>query len=167
MSKKKGFILIALFIFSSKIFAGELLNEMYIYDELILQETTKHQINPELIYSIIKIESHFNEKALSPKGAQGLMQLMPFTAKRFGVTDPKDSKQNLKAGIEYMAFLINRYGDVNYAIAAYNSGENAVEKYKGIPPYKETINYVKKVRAEYTKLTGLSLPHKKEFYAAK
>ncbi len=99
-----------------------------------------------LIKAIIQIESSFNPRAVSPKGAQGLMQLMPATANSYQVSDPFDVKDNLRGGIRYFAHLMNRYNnDVRLALAAYNAGETAVAKYNGIPPYPETQEYVKYV----------------------
>lgn len=152
-------------IYCQTIMANRIINELYIYDDLITKESKKYGVDPQLIYSIIKIESNYNDRAVSSAGAQGLMQLMPQTAKRFSVTDSFDSEQNIKAGIEYIAFLIDRYQDVNYALAAYNAGENAVDNYMGIPPYKETQNYVKKISREYKKLTGLTIPEPGIFFA--
>ena len=104
--------------------------------------------DPDLIHAVILAESAYREKALSPKGAMGLMQLMPATAKRLGVEDPWDPVQNIEGGAKYLRFLLDRYqGDVELAVAAYNAGEGAVDKYgRTVPPYKETVLYVKKVK---------------------
>jgi hypothetical protein len=91
------------------------------------------------------VESNYNQFAVSPKGAQGLMQLMPETAARFGVTDSFDAKQNIDAGVRYLKLLQNTFQDDRLAIAAYNAGEGAVAKYGNVPPYRETIDYVAKV----------------------
>ena len=108
----------------------------------------RHGLDPDLIHAVILAESAYREKALSPKGAMGLMQLMPATAERLGVDDPWDPMQNIEGGAKYLRFLLDRYqGDVELAVAAYNAGEGAVDKYgRTIPPYKETITYVKKVK---------------------
>ncbi|CAM2068239.1 Lytic transglycosylase domain-containing protein [Sulfidibacter corallicola] len=107
-------------------------------------------VDPDLVYAVIQVESAANIKALSSKGAIGLMQLMPFTAERFGVTNPWDPRQNIRGGISYLRYLLSYFeGDVDLVLAAYNAGENAVDKYGGIPPYKETKRYVKKVRRYY------------------
>jgi soluble lytic murein transglycosylase-like protein len=97
------------------------------------------------------VESNFDEKAKSPKGAMGYMQLMPKTAKRFGVIDITDPRQNIRGGTEYLRYLIDLFNqDISLALAGYNAGENAVVKYDySIPPYKETENYVKKVMKHY------------------
>ena len=108
-------------------------------------------IEAPLVHSIIKTESNYNPAALSPKGAQGIMQLIPSTAKRFGVEDAYDPEQNIQGGVSYLKFLLNHYrDDYRRVIAAYNAGEAAVDKYHGIPPFQETRNYVSTV-ARYLK----------------
>ena len=122
------------------------------YLDLIQQIAKSYDLNPELVKAVIKIESNFNAKAVSPKGAKGLMQLMPATAKRFGVTDVFDPEDNIRGGVKYLAFLFDEFGEQNLdlVLAGYNAGENAVHKYgKEIPPYKETQQYVKKVKAVF------------------
>ncbi|MCW8930548.1 MAG: transglycosylase SLT domain-containing protein [Gammaproteobacteria bacterium] len=109
-------------------------------------------IEPQLVLALIKQESNFKTNARSHKGAIGLMQLMPDTAKRFGVKEIWDPRQNIKGGIRYLSWLLKRYqGDVALALAGYNAGENAVTRYNGIPPYKETQNYVKRIMKVYGK----------------
>lgn len=109
-------------------------------------------VDPDLVKAVIRVESSNNYKVMSNKGAQGLMQLIPETAERFGVKNAWDPRQNIKGGIKYLRFLLAYFeGNVDYALAAYNAGENAVDKYKGIPPYKETRRYVQKIRKLYTK----------------
>ncbi len=120
------------------------------YQASIVKYSRKYGVSESLIKAIITAESCFNAKAVSPKGAQGLMQLMPPTAKRFGVTDSFNTDLNIKAGTNYLKFLLEYFEeDILHAIAAYNAGEGAVDKYKGIPPYKETRQYVTKVAALY------------------
>jgi len=120
------------------------------YDKTIKKYSQKYGISTALIKSIITAESCFRSKAVSPKGAQGLMQLMPATAARFGVSDRFDTDLNIKAGTRYLKFLLGYFkGDFLNTIAAYNAGEGVVKKYKGIPPYKETIQYVSKVSTLY------------------
>jgi len=99
-----------------------------------------------LVHSVIRAESNYNPNAVSPKGALGLMQLIPATARRFGVSNVFDAQENIQGGVRYLRFLLDYYeGDYTRAIAAYNAGEAAVDKYHGIPPYAETQNYVSRV----------------------
>jgi len=120
------------------------------YDASINKYASKYGISTALIKSVITAESCFNPKAVSPKGAQGLMQLMPATAERFGVKDSFDTDANIRGGTRYLKFLLEYFeDDLLDAIAAYNAGEGTVKKYKGIPPYKETRQYVSKVSTLY------------------
>jgi soluble lytic murein transglycosylase-like protein len=114
----------------------------------------RYAIDPALAMAIISVESHFNERAVSSKNAQGLMQLMPDTAERFGVKDAFNAEQNIKGGLTYLRWLLAFFrGNVSLVAAAYNSGERTVEKYRGVPPYRETIDYVQKVINLYQKPT--------------
>ena len=116
----------------------------------LVDEAAKNfDVNPLLVDSVIQVESNYNPFAVSPKGAQGLMQLMPATARRFGVTDSFDPKQNIEAGVRYLKFLQDTFQDDRLAIAAYNAGEKAVAKYGDVPPYPETVSYVAKVGKKY------------------
>lgn len=120
--------------------------------EIVNDIAPGHNIEPRLILAIIQQESNFKSKAVSHKGAQGLMQLIPTTAKRFGVKNAFDVKQNITGGTRYLAWLLKKYqGNVAFALAGYNAGENAVARYNGIPPYKETQNYVKRIMKVYGK----------------
>ena len=116
---------------------------------LIAEAAKNFDVNPLLVDSVIQVESNYNPFAVSAKGAQGLMQLMPGTAQRFGVTDSFDPKQNIEGGVRYLKFLQDTFGDDRLAIAAYNAGENAVARYKDVPPYPETVSYVAKVGKKY------------------
>lgn len=109
-----------------------------------------YDLAPELVLAVIDAESGFDPRARSPKGAQGLMQLIPATAKRFDVEDPWRPLDNLHGGMAYLRWLLERFdGDVELALAGYNAGENAVARYAGIPPYRETRNYVKRITRVY------------------
>jgi soluble lytic murein transglycosylase-like protein len=118
--------------------------------ELIDALGAEHELDPALIRAVIQVESNFNRKAISPKGAQGLMQLMPATIWRFSVGDAYDPHENIGAGARYLRQLLELFrGDLTLALAAYNAGENAVLRYKGVPPYAETRDYVTKVLSLY------------------
>jgi soluble lytic murein transglycosylase-like protein len=123
-------------------------------DGYLIDAGTRNGIDPLLLYSIMHQESSFKSHAISPKGARGLMQLMPGTAMRFGVTNIFDPKQNIEGGARYVSFLLDRFdGDVNLTLAGYNAGEGAVEKYGWrIPPYAETQEYVRRISRRYSLL---------------
>lgn len=117
------------------------------FDSFISSASHEYAIDPALVKAVIHAESNFNPKARSPKGAMGLMQLMPATARSLGVIDASIPANNIKGGVQYLATLLKRFkGDVSLAAAAYNAGPEAVEKYLGIPPYDETIVYVQRVK---------------------
>jgi hypothetical protein len=108
----------------------------------------RHSLDPDLVQAVVAVESGFRPDAVSPKGAQGLMQLMPYTARALGVKDSFDPAANLDGGTRYLRALLERYGgDVTRALAAYNAGEGAVARHGGVPPYPETMAYVRKVLA--------------------
>jgi soluble lytic murein transglycosylase-like protein len=127
-------------------------------DEIIVTAATRHGVEPLLLYSVMHQESAFNSQAVSPKGARGLMQLMPATAARFGVKNIFDPEQNIHGAAQYLRFLLDLFdGNVSLALAGYNAGEGAVKKYGyEVPPYPETINYVRKIKRRYTNLSSLS-----------
>ena len=112
---------------------------------LIDKYSQKYNLDKNLVKAVVQQESGFNSKAKSPAGALGLMQLMPSTAKGLGVRNPFDAEQNIAGGTKYLKNLINKYDSVKLGLAAYNAGSGAVQKYGGVPPYKETQNYVKKI----------------------
>jgi soluble lytic murein transglycosylase-like protein len=121
------------------------------FKDLIEQTAAKHQVDVRLVHAVIQTESAYDSDAISPAGAVGLMQLMPETAKRFGVENRQAPEQNVEGGIRYLRHLMNLFpNDLDLAVAAYNAGENAVMRHNNsIPPYPETINYVKQVLALY------------------
>ena len=119
------------------------------YDSIITEHAAAHGIRADLVRALIHAESAFNPTALSIKGAMGLMQLMPATALAYGVTNAYDPVQNIRAGVAYLRSLLQRYSNnEELALAAYNAGPTAVAKYDGVPPYRETRNYVAKIRNE-------------------
>jgi soluble lytic murein transglycosylase-like protein len=124
------------------------------YDSIIEKAAISASVEPNLLRAVIVVESGFNSRAVSKRGAVGLMQLMPATASRFGVSNPYDPRENVHAGAQYLKFLIDRFGqDVRLALAAYNAGEEAVDRNGGqIPPFTETMAYVPRVLRIYKML---------------
>ncbi len=118
--------------------------------QMVTSACEKHHIDPRLVMAVIQQESGFNQNAISKTGAQGLMQLMPATAKSLGVNNAFNPAENIEGGVKYLKGLLDRYnGNTILALAAYNAGPNAITKHNGIPPYKETQNYVKNILKNY------------------
>jgi soluble lytic murein transglycosylase-like protein len=167
------FALISLFLFSnltgvlfSRVMAPEAIATEHVFhipadiptsgdpelDRVIFEAGEKQGVDPRFIHAVIWQESKYETRAISHAGAQGLMQLIPATAKRFGCEDPNDPVQNITAGTKYLSWLLKRFsGNVELALAGYNAGEGAVDKYDGIPPYNETQKYVKIISKRYGK----------------
>lgn len=121
------------------------------FRDIIYDKAREYEVDPFIVQALILAESAYNPDAISRVGAQGLMQLMPKTAELYGVTNIRDPEENITGGVKLLRDLIDRYnGNLDLALAAYNAGETAVEKYRGIPPYNETIDYVRKVRKYYS-----------------
>ncbi len=128
-------------------------NSRNAYDSYIRDSAQRHGIDPALLKAMMHTESSFNPNARSPVGAQGLMQLMPATARRFKVSNAWNPSENIEGSAKYLAWLMRRFNNrVEYAVAGYNAGEGNVDKYNGIPPFKETRNYVKSVMSRYNSL---------------
>jgi len=128
----------------------------------------RHGLPPELLHSVIQVESNYNPNAVSPKGALGIMQLIPATARRFGVTDVFDPVENIEGGARYLQYLLGLFdGDYPLALAAYNAGENAVAKYGNVPPYPETQTYLRLVAKRLGEAQKVSAAKAKERKEAK
>jgi soluble lytic murein transglycosylase-like protein len=124
---------------------------------MVEQTASRHQIDPQLVHAIIKVESEYDPKAVSAKGAMGLMQLIPETAQRFGVENPFNPKENIEGGVSYLKHLLDLYrGDLSLSLAAYNAGEAAVQRFGGIPSFAETRKYVRKVTDIYQSVSPQS-----------
>lgn len=116
------------------------------FREAVDRIAQRNKLPPQLVHSVIKVESNYNPNAISPKGALGLMQLIPSTARRFGVSNAFNPMENVEGGARYLRYLVDLYkGDYRLALAAYNAGEGAVAKHRGVPPYPETVNYLHQV----------------------
>jgi len=116
------------------------------FDKLIVEAAKKFDVDAALVSAVIKAESDFNAREISNKGARGLMQLMPSTAERFGVTDSYDPAANIYGGVRYLRWLLQTFnGNADLAVAAYNAGEGNVWKYNGVPPFRETVNYINRI----------------------
>ncbi|MGJ5816572.1 lytic transglycosylase domain-containing protein [Paludibaculum fermentans] len=118
--------------------------------EIVERAAKAHAVDPLLVHSVIRAESNYNPTAVSPKGAEGLMQLIPATARRFGALNSFDAEENITAGVKYLKYLQEMFKDDRLALAAYNAGEGAVQKYgNNVPPYRETVQYVDRVGKSY------------------
>jgi soluble lytic murein transglycosylase-like protein len=124
-------------------------------DDHIKEVAARHGVRADLVAAVIEAESDFNPRAVSRRGARGLMQLMPKTAKRLGVADPFDPKENIEAGVKHLRAMMDRFdNNIPLALAAYNAGEVAVIKYRGVPPYRETRAYVKRIMKKLDRSTA-------------
>ncbi len=129
----------------------------YSFNQLVEQVSLKYGINPSFVHAVIKAESNYNPRAISPKGALGLMQLMPQTARRFGVASVFNPAENLEGGVRYLRYLLDLYEkepasmQTALSLAAYNAGEGAVDRFGGVPPYAETRQYVRRVKQLYNR----------------
>jgi hypothetical protein len=130
--------------------SGYMNKKEQLFHPIIIQVSSRHQVDPALVKAIIMAESGYNPKAISKRGAKGLMQLMPSTAEALGVEDIFNPKQNISGGVRYFKQLVNKFdGDIKLALAAYNAGSRNVRQYQGIPPFKSTQYYIKKVFRYY------------------
>jgi len=129
------------------------------YISLINQWAPQFDLDANLVRAIVAVESNYDQFAVSKKGAQGLMQLIPATSKRFGVRDAFDPADNIRGGIRYLNFLMSYFqGNLEHVLAAYNAGEKTVVRYQGVPPYPETQKYIRKVTSLYHALTSATVP---------
>jgi len=127
------------------------------FSDVIAQAAKRHRLDPVLLTAMTEVESRFDPTAVSHKGAGGLLQLMPATAERFGVQDRFDAAQNVNAGARYFSWLLDRYeGRTDLALAGYNAGEDAVDHHQGVPPYRETQDYVVRVLESFDRMTAAS-----------
>ena len=120
------------------------------FEELVQEHSQRQSLRPELVRAVIQVESGFDPRATSPKGAMGLMQLMPQTARSLGVLNAYDPEENIRGGTVYLRQLLNKFGSEQLALAAYNAGPGAVDRYDGVPPYRETREYVRQVGSKAT-----------------
>lgn len=131
-------------------------------DSLVDRYARIYSLDANIMLAQLWQESRFNPRAVSPKGAKGIAQFMPATARRFGITDPFDIEQSIRGQAKYMRFLLDKFGDYALALAGYNAGEGNVKKYKGIPPFKETKNYVNSILNKVKKYTGIDSSDEKK-----
>ena len=136
-------------------------------DQLIQEHARKHSLPSSLLKAVVKTESNFNRWAVSPKGAKGLMQLMPGVCEQYGVKDPFDMEQNIRAGTNYLKDLLTQYHNLPLALAAYNAGPEAVDEHGGIPPFAETQAFVDSVIRNYNHFRRQLDPHAPQFMLTK
>lgn len=149
---KKGFAAFLLLALAPCVFSATAADLRRLYDPIIKKVAGKYRIDPALVHVIIRAESNYDSFAISDKGAMGLMQLMPATARQYGVNNVFDSAQNIEGGVRYLGDLVKLYdGQTRLVLAAYNAGQEAVRKYKGIPPYPETKAYIAGIMKNYQK----------------
>lgn len=153
----KGFAALLILALAPCVFSATAADLRKLYDPIIKKAAGKYRIDPALVHIIIRAESNYDSFAISDKGAMGLMQLMPATAKQYGVINIFDSAQNIEGGVRYLGDLVRLYdGQTHLVLAAYNAGQEAVRKYKGIPPYPETKAYIAGIMRSYPKPTVLA-----------
>jgi soluble lytic murein transglycosylase-like protein len=149
---KKGLAAGLLLVLAPCLVAATAADLKKIYDPVVKKAAGKHRIDPALVHVIIRAESNYDRFAISGKGAMGLMQLMPATARQYGVNNVFDPVQNIEGGVRYLKDLVRLYdGQTRLVLAAYNAGQEAVRKYKGIPPYPETKAYIAGIMRDYKK----------------
>jgi soluble lytic murein transglycosylase-like protein len=156
-SIKKGLAAFLFLALAPCVFSATAADLRKLYDPVIKKVAGKYRIDPALVHVIIRAESNYDSFAISDKGAMGLMQLMPATAKQYGVNNVFDSAQNIEGGIRYLGDLVKLYdGQTRLVLAAYNAGQEAVRKYNGIPPYPETKAYIAGIMKNYKKPSVLA-----------
>jgi len=153
-SVKKALVIVALLALAAHLAGASAADLRRLYNPIIKKAAEKHRIDQELVHVVIRAESNYDAFAISSAGAMGLMQLMPATARQYGVNNVFDPAQNIEGGIRYLKDLVRLYnGQTRLVLAAYNAGQEAVRKYKGIPPYPETKNYIAGIMKSYRKPT--------------
>jgi soluble lytic murein transglycosylase-like protein len=150
--RRPAYIMMAVVLAAASALAVSPADLKNLYDPIVKKAGARHGVDPELIHAIIKAESNYERFAVSARGALGLMQLMPATASHYGVLNVFDPAQNIEGGTRYLKDLIGLYnGQTRLVLAAYNAGQEAVRRYGGIPPYKETRDYIARIQASYSR----------------
>jgi soluble lytic murein transglycosylase-like protein len=153
-SVKKALVILALLALATRLAAASAADLRRLYSPIIKKTAERHRIDQELVHVVIRAESNYDAFAISSAGAMGLMQLMPATARQYGVNNVFDPVQNIEGGVRYLKDLVRLYdGKTRLVLAAYNAGQEAVRKYKGIPPYPETKSYIAGIMRSYKKPT--------------